>query len=78
MFWGGLIVFGFHRFHILHLTFGRYPDVVRGDVYHNVAGFQRAGRRSTSSPWDSLGLHLYHGVCELFQTLGLNHPRYTP
>lgn len=25
-----------------------------------------------------LGLHLSHGVSSLFQTLGLNHPKYTP
>jgi succinate dehydrogenase / fumarate reductase, cytochrome b subunit len=23
-------------------------------------------------------LHLYHGAWSLFQTLGVNHPRYTP
>ena len=25
-----------------------------------------------------LGLHLYHGVWSMFQTVGVNHPRYTP
>jgi succinate dehydrogenase / fumarate reductase cytochrome b subunit len=25
-----------------------------------------------------LGLHLSHGVQSAFQTLGINHPRYTP
>jgi succinate dehydrogenase / fumarate reductase cytochrome b subunit len=23
-------------------------------------------------------MHLYHGIWSMFQTLGVNHPRYTP
>jgi succinate dehydrogenase / fumarate reductase cytochrome b subunit len=26
----------------------------------------------------ALGMHLYHGLYSLFQTLGLNHPGYMP
>jgi succinate dehydrogenase / fumarate reductase cytochrome b subunit len=77
--WGGVILFAFIVFHILHLTLGRFhPDYVPGDVYHNVvAGFQ---------VWPVslfyivamvlLGLHLDHGVWSMCQTLGLEHPRY--
>lgn len=77
--WGGVILFAFIVFHILHLTFGRFhPDYIPGDVYHNVvAGFQ---------VWPVslfyivamalLGLHLDHGVWSMCQTLGLTHPRY--
>jgi succinate dehydrogenase / fumarate reductase cytochrome b subunit len=25
-----------------------------------------------------LGLHLYHGLWSMFQSVGINHPRYTP
>jgi succinate dehydrogenase / fumarate reductase cytochrome b subunit len=25
-----------------------------------------------------LGLHLYHGVWSMFQSVGWNHPKYTP
>jgi len=25
-----------------------------------------------------LSMHLYHGLWSMFQSLGLNHPRYTP
>jgi succinate dehydrogenase / fumarate reductase, cytochrome b subunit len=25
-----------------------------------------------------LGMHLYHGAWSMFQSMGLNHPRYTP
>jgi succinate dehydrogenase / fumarate reductase cytochrome b subunit len=77
--WGGVILFAFIVFHVLHLTFGRFhPDYHAGDVYHNVVyGFQ---------VWPVslfyivamllLGLHLDHGVWSMCQTLGLSHPRY--
>jgi succinate dehydrogenase / fumarate reductase cytochrome b subunit len=77
--WGGVILFLFIVFHILHLTLGRmHPDFRASDVYHNVvAGFQ---------VWPVsafyllamvfLALHLDHGVWSLLQTLGLSHPRY--
>jgi succinate dehydrogenase / fumarate reductase cytochrome b subunit len=77
--WGGVILFAFIVFHVLHLTLGRFhPDYRPGDVYHNlVAGFQ---------VWPVaafyvvamvlLALHLDHGVWSLCQTLGLSHPRY--
>lgn len=77
--WGGVILFAFIVFHLLHFTFGTvHPAFVPGDVYHNVvAGFQ---------VWPVslfyvvamllLGLHLDHGVWSMCQTLGLSHPRY--
>jgi succinate dehydrogenase / fumarate reductase cytochrome b subunit len=69
-------------YHLAHFT---WPGVAMGayqhdphDVYGNfVNGFR--------VPWvtaiylvaqAALGLHLYHGAWSLFQTLGLNHPRY--
>lgn len=75
--WGGVIILAFVVYHLLHLTFGSaHPDFVHGDVYHNVAvGFQ--------SLWVSgfylvanllLGLHLYHGLWSMFQTLGWAEP----
>jgi len=77
--WSGVILFLFVVYHLLHFTLGNvHPDFVEGGVNHNfVAGFQ--------VPWVSafyvvamlcLGLHMYHGVWSLLQTLGLNHPRY--
>jgi len=77
--WGGVILFAFIVFHLLHFTFGTvHPAFEPGDVYHNVvSGFQ---------VWPVslfyvvamllLGLHLDHGVWSLCQTLGLSHPRY--
>lgn len=74
-------------YHLLHFTTGHaHPDPVHQpgspawDVHHNVlVGF--------ANPWASLtyilamiflGQHLFHGGWSLFQSLGLNHPRWTP
>jgi succinate dehydrogenase / fumarate reductase, cytochrome b subunit len=77
--WGGVLLIAFVVFHILHLTTGdTHPNFRPGDVYHNVVtGFQVV--------WVSLfyivaqialGLHLYHGLWSMFQSLGWNHPRF--
>lgn len=79
--WGGVILLLFIVYHLLHLTFGTvHPAFVEGDVYSNVvSGFQVW--------WVALfyvvaqvmlGLHLYHGLWSLFQSLGWNHPRFNP
>jgi succinate dehydrogenase / fumarate reductase, cytochrome b subunit len=79
MIWGGIVLTGFVVYHILHLTVGSVgPSLIPLDVYHNViSGF---------SVWYvvavyavaqiALGLHLYHGLWSLFQTIGLSHPLY--
>lgn len=88
--WGGLILLAYAVYHLLHLTWGwsrlhpafRHPETVDGQLrffaYENlVAGFQSplvAGVYIVASLM--LGLHLYHGLWSLFQTLGWNHPRY--
>jgi succinate dehydrogenase / fumarate reductase cytochrome b subunit len=77
--WGGVILLLFVIYHLLHLTTGHvHHEFQPGEVYHNVvAGF--------SVPWVSgiyilaqlaLGLHLYHGLWSLFQSLGLAGPRF--
>jgi succinate dehydrogenase / fumarate reductase cytochrome b subunit len=81
--WGGVIILLFVIYHLLHFTIGvrvAPHDFVPGDPYHNfVAGFRVW--------WVSafyiianlaLGLHLYHGVWSLFNSLGLNHPTFNP
>ena len=82
MMWSGPIIGAFLVYHILHLTTGQAlgSQFIKGDVYHNVVvGF--------SNPAVSffyivanvlLAMHLYHGVWSMFQSLGVNHPRYTP
>ena len=77
--WGGPIVLIFIIYHLLHFTTGQaHGEFIHGDIYHNVViGF--------SVWWVSafyiiamlvLGLHLYHGISSMLQTLGLSHPRY--
>jgi succinate dehydrogenase / fumarate reductase, cytochrome b subunit len=77
--WSGVVVLVFIVYHLLHFTIGTvHPDFVEGAVTHNfVTGFRVV--------WVSvfymvatllLGLHLYHGVWSMLQTVGLSHPRY--
>jgi succinate dehydrogenase / fumarate reductase, cytochrome b subunit len=83
MYWSGPIVLAFIIFHLLHLTAGIIEPgaaFIEGDVYHNVvAGFQVWW----VSVWyifavSLLGVHLSHGIWSMFQSVGVNHPRYTP
>lgn len=77
--WGGVLVLLFVIYHLLHFTTGHaHPDFVYGKPYENlVIGF--------SIWWVSLfyiianlalGLHLYHGLWSMFQSLGWNNPRF--
>lgn len=81
--WGGVIVLLFVVYHLLHFTAGTVgyaPGQFRPlSVYRNVvAGF---------SVWyvsafyivamAALGLHLYHGVWSLFQTLGVERTNHS-
>lgn len=76
MIWGGLFLISFIVFHLLHYTVGSvHPQFSHTDIYSNIIiGFQ-------SAPVSlfyilgvfSLGMHLYHGVFSVFQTLGVQH-----
>lgn len=75
----GVVLLAFIVYHLLHFTLGTlHPDFIEGGVHHNfVTGF----RVPLASAFYivamlCLGLHLYHGVWSMMQTLGLNHPRY--
>ncbi|MDT8437206.1 MAG: succinate dehydrogenase cytochrome b subunit [Gemmatimonadota bacterium] len=79
--WGGVVLFLFVTYHILHLTTGTlHPDFVPGDAYHNfVAGFQSVPVSALYVlAMIALGLHLYHGTWSAFQTLGLDGPTALP
>lgn len=76
--YGGTAIFFFIIYHLLHLTLGvAHSDFRADDAYHNVvSGF--------SNPivvlvymiaLVALGLHMYHGVWSMFQSLGLNSTR---
>lgn len=75
--WSGPILLLFIIYHLLDFTFGTVnPDFVEGDAYHNVI--------SSFTLWYitafyvvsmlALGLHMYHGIWSMFQSLGLNSP----
>jgi succinate dehydrogenase / fumarate reductase, cytochrome b subunit len=85
---GGLLILLFIIYHLLHLTFGavgfgageyRHPENGEYFVYNNVVlGFQNplvSGFYILTMVF--LGLHLFHGVWSMFQTLGLNNAKYT-
>ena len=81
MVWSGPIIALFVVYHILHFTTGSaHPNFHPGEVYDNViTGFRQAPAAAFYILANILlGIHLYHGVWSLFQTLGFNHPRYTP
>lgn len=72
--WGGVVVLLFVVYHLLHLTFGSvHEQFVPGAVYHNlVVGFRNPIVAAFYIAANlALGLHLYHGLWSLFQTLGL-------
>lgn len=80
MIWTGPLVLLFVVYHLLHLTYGTlFPELFQdGQVYHNII--------VTFRLWPvalvyiianlALGVHLYHGLWSLTQTLGWTHPRF--
>jgi succinate dehydrogenase / fumarate reductase cytochrome b subunit len=77
--WSGVAVLVFIVYHLLHFTTGDvHPNFVHGAVHQNfvvglrvvwVAVFYMIANLL-------LGLHLFHGVWSMLQTLGASHPRY--
>ncbi|MEA1903034.1 MAG: succinate dehydrogenase cytochrome b subunit [Actinomycetota bacterium] len=78
----GTIFLFFLLFHLSDLTWGRQPAAPvgwdRGEIYANfVASFSRAP--VTAFYVIAMGLlafHLYHGAWSMFQSLGMNNPRF--
>jgi len=72
--WGGVAIALFLVYHILHFTTGAvHPDFVEGDVYHNlIAGFRQwPASLVYVLAMVAVGMHLYHGVWSMLQTLGI-------
>ena len=75
----GVIVLAYLIFHLFDLSWtGTGYEFLRGDVHHNLID-------SLSRPPIALvyiianlavAVHLYHGAWSMFQSLGLNNPRY--
>ena len=79
--WGGVIIFLYVTYHLMHFTWGNaHPSFVPGDVYHNlVTGFQAWPVAAVYvAATTAVGFHLYHGLWSALQTLGAAHPRYNP
>jgi succinate dehydrogenase / fumarate reductase, cytochrome b subunit len=80
--WSGVIFAAFLLFHLADLTWGIQPMApetwARGEVYANfIATFSRAPVTAFYViAMILLGLHLYHGAWSMFQSLGINHPRF--
>lgn len=77
--WGGVILLLFIVFHLLDLTVGSVnPAFTEGRPYENLVASFSNGYVALFYILANLalGLHLYHGVWSLFQSLGWNHPRF--
>ena len=78
MIWGGLFILLFVIYHLLDFTFGTLnPSYQEGNIYHNVVASFRVWPVSVFYILAMLavGLHLFHGIWSLFQTLGWNTAR---
>jgi succinate dehydrogenase / fumarate reductase, cytochrome b subunit len=78
--WTGIIVLAFVAFHLADLTWGAAngSHFVRGDPYNNlVYSFRRPVVAIVYVIANlALAVHIYHGAWSLFQSLGVNNPRY--
>jgi succinate dehydrogenase / fumarate reductase cytochrome b subunit len=77
----GLVLVSYIVYHLAHLTFRvTNPEIAQLDVYTMLVSSFKSPMVSFSYVVGMvlLGAHLSHGVSSLFQTLGLNHPKYNP
>lgn len=75
----GIIVLAFIIWHLADLTWGWVnPDFQRGEVYRNLdASLSRIPVALLYIVANILlGIHLFHGIWSLFQSLGWNSPRF--
>ncbi|WP_420452670.1 succinate dehydrogenase cytochrome b subunit [Ilumatobacter sp.] len=77
--WTGTIVALFIVWHLADLTWGFVnPDFQQGSVYRNID--QSLSRVPVALLYIvanlALGIHLFHGVWSLFQSMGWNNPRF--
>lgn len=78
--YSGVIVLAYLIFHLADLTWGWIPgyDWEYGEVYNNLQG--SLGNPIVAAFYivanTLLALHIFHGAWSLFQSLGINNPRY--
>jgi succinate dehydrogenase / fumarate reductase, cytochrome b subunit len=79
MMWSGPLLAAFLVFHLMNLTWGMvHPNYIEGDAGHN---FRVAFQSVPTSLFYivsmlALAFHLSHGAWSMFQSLGINHPKY--
>jgi succinate dehydrogenase / fumarate reductase cytochrome b subunit len=74
MIWSGFLILGFVAYHLLDLTFGvANPDFREGAVFHNlVTSLSRAAAAAFYVlAVAGLGVHLWHGLWSMFQSVGI-------
>jgi len=77
--WGGVIILLFVIYHLLHLTTGTlHNNFIKDDPYHNVVtGFQVWWVSAIYIIANlALGLHLYHGLWSMFNSVGWAHVKF--
>lgn len=79
MIWTGFLILGFVVYHLLDLTFGvANPDFREGEVFHNVlASLGRTAAAFYILAVAGLGVHLWHGLWSMFQSVGIATRAYT-
>lgn len=80
MIWSGFLILGFVAYHLLDLTFGvTNPDFREGAVFHNLVA--SLGRTVAGAFYvlavAGLGVHLWHGLWSMFQSVGVATRAYT-
>lgn len=88
--WSGVALFAFIIYHILHFTTGQAHHDFQAPL-ETAEGAQHFAYQNLTSAFEIgwvaaiyivamvfLGMHLYHGLWSLFQSLGWNHPRFNP
>jgi succinate dehydrogenase / fumarate reductase cytochrome b subunit len=81
MIWSGFLVLGFVVYHLLDLTLGvANPDFREGEVFHNLLA--SLGRGAAVALYvvavAGLGVHMWHGLWSMFQSLGVSGRAFTP
>ncbi|MFT5223735.1 MAG: succinate dehydrogenase / fumarate reductase cytochrome b subunit [Glaciecola sp.] len=77
--WTGTIVLLFIGYHLADLTWGWVnPGYLRGDIYGNMIASLSNGPVAALYIVANLalGIHLFHGIWSMFQSLGLNNRRF--
>ncbi len=81
MIWTGFLILGFVVYHLLDLTFGvANPDFREGQVFHNLVVSLSRGAAAAFYvvAVAGLGVHLWHGLWSMFQSLGIANRAFTP